>query len=113
MYIYTHTTHVLTLTPHIHTHSTHILTPTPHTHTHTPSTAVDSIISHPDEMDHLEQYRVLGDYQRKDSHQVDLYTGQLVHIIEKHDTGEWVEHVTIATYLDQFSFLFNSKFLCT
>ncbi len=39
-------------------------------------------------MESLEQYRVLGDYERKDSHQVDLFTGQLVHVIEKHDTGK-------------------------
>ena len=39
-------------------------------------------------MEHLEQYRVLGDYERKDSHQVDLYIGRIVHVIEKHDTGK-------------------------
>ena len=38
-------------------------------------------------MENLEQYRVLGDYDRKDSHQVNLHAGQIVHVIEKHDTG--------------------------
>ncbi len=50
--------------------------------------ALESIISHPDEMEHLEQYRVLSNYERKDSHQVSLMANQLVHVIEKHDTGE-------------------------
>lgn len=49
---------------------------------------MESVITHPDEMEHLEQYRVLGDYERKDSHQVNLYVGRIVHVIEKHDTGE-------------------------
>ncbi len=38
-------------------------------------------------MDNLEQYRVVVDYVRKDSHQVNLTTGQIVHVIEKHYTG--------------------------
>ena len=50
-------------------------------------TAIESIISHPDEMENLEQYRVLDNYERKDSHQVSLHAGQIVHVIEKHDTG--------------------------
>lgn len=48
----------------------------------------DTIIMHPDEMEHLEQYRASASYQRKDSHQVDLLEGQMIHVIEKHDTGE-------------------------
>ena len=47
----------------------------------------DIVISHPEEMDNLEQYRVIVDYDRKDNHQVDLAAGQIVHVIEKHDTG--------------------------
>ena len=39
-------------------------------------------------MENLEQYTVLADYNRKDSHQVNLTEGQVVHVIEKHDTGE-------------------------
>lgn len=50
--------------------------------------ALDAIISHPDEMENLEQYRVLAMYERKDSHQVNLVANQLVYVIEKHDTGE-------------------------
>ena len=50
--------------------------------------ALDAIISHPDEMENLEQYRVLAEYERKDSHQVNLMANQLVYVIEKHDTGE-------------------------
>ena len=38
-------------------------------------------------MENLEQYRVLDNYERKDSHQVSLHAGQIVHVIEKHDTG--------------------------
>ena len=38
-------------------------------------------------MEHLEQYRVVVDYERMDNHQVDLTVGQIVHVIEKHDTG--------------------------
>ena len=49
--------------------------------------AIDAVIGHPDEMECLEQYRVLDDYHRKDSHQVNLHAGQIVHVIEKHDTG--------------------------
>lgn len=48
----------------------------------------DHIISHPDEMENLEQYRVIADYERKDNHQVDLKAGEVVHVIEKHDTGK-------------------------
>ena len=48
---------------------------------------LEQVISHPDEMENLEQYRVIGDYRRTDNHQVDLTAGQLVHVIEKHDTG--------------------------
>jgi len=33
-------------------------------------------------------YLVLADYERKDSHQVNLKANQLVYVIEKHDTGE-------------------------
>ena len=47
----------------------------------------DIIISHPDEMDKLEQYRAITDYKRANTHQVDLEAGQIVHVIEKHDTG--------------------------
>ena len=47
----------------------------------------DIIISHPDEMDKLEQYRSITDYKRTNNHQVDLEAGQIVHVIEKHDTG--------------------------
>ena len=50
-------------------------------------TAIEAVISHPDEMENLEQYRVLDNYDRKDSHQVNLHAGQIVHVIEKHDTG--------------------------
>ena len=32
---------------------------------------------------------MIADYERKDSHQVTLYAGQVVHVIEKHDTGGW------------------------
>ena len=55
-----------------------------------PPTAIESVISHPDEMENLEQYRVLDNYERKDSHQVSLHAGQIVHVIEKHDTGDCV-----------------------
>ena len=41
-------------------------------------------------MEHLEQYRVIADYVRKDSHQVDLKASEIVHVIEKHDTGTQV-----------------------
>lgn len=57
----------------------------------------EQVISHPDEMENLEQYRVIADYSRADNHQVDLTAGQLVHVIEKHDTGNLLntcEHVT-------------------
>ena len=53
-----------------------------------PTSATEAVISHPDEMESLEQYSVLADYRRKDSHQVNLSAGQVVHVIEKHDTGE-------------------------
>lgn len=49
--------------------------------------ASEAVISHPDEMENLEQYQVLANYYRKDSHQVNLNVGQVVHVIEKHDTG--------------------------
>lgn len=52
------------------------------------SLALEAIISHPDEMESLEQYRVLANYDRKDAHQVNLVASQLVHVIEKHDTGQ-------------------------
>ena len=39
-------------------------------------------------MENLEQYCVVADYHRKDSHQVNLSAGQVVHVIEKHDTGQ-------------------------
>ena len=61
-----------------------------HTHQwlkHAHTTVSDAVISHPDEMEHLEQYQVLANYQRMDSHQVNLFAGQVVHVIEKHDTG--------------------------
>ena len=54
--------------------------------------ALEAIVSHPDEMEHLEQYRVLAVYERKDSHQVNLVANQLVYVIEKHDTGEICDH---------------------
>ena len=59
--------------------------------------ASEAIISHPDEMENLEQYRVLADYQRKDSHQVNLTASQVVHVIEKHDTGETCVQSVYAT----------------
>ena len=55
---------------------------------------LEQVISHPDEMENLEQYRVIGDYRRTDNHQVDLTAGQLVHVIEKHDTGNNPTHNT-------------------
>ena len=44
-------------------------------------------------MENLEQYKVIADYERKDSHQVTLHAGQIVHVIEKHDTGRWESNV--------------------
>ncbi len=38
-------------------------------------------------MENLEQYRAIVDYDRKDNHQVNLIAGQIVHVIEKHYTG--------------------------
>lgn len=61
-----------------------VLPPSPPSSLHA---ATEAVISHPDEMENLEQYRVVADYVRKDSHQVDLTAGQVVHVIEKHDTG--------------------------
>ena len=46
-------------------------------------------------MENLEQFSVLADYHRKDSHQVNLSEGQVVHVIEKHDTGEPTLHSTL------------------
>ena len=40
-------------------------------------------------MESLEQYRVIDNYHRKDAHQVSLHAGQIVHVIEKHDTGQY------------------------
>jgi hypothetical protein len=57
---------------------------------HGSGSATEAVISHPDEMENLEQYSVLADYHRKDSHQVNLSEGQVVHVIEKHDTGWWM-----------------------
>ena len=62
--------------------ATLVLTPPP------PPPGSEAVISHPDEMENLEQYRALANYERRDSHQVNLTGGQLVHVIEKHDTGE-------------------------
>ena len=62
-------------------------------------TATEAVISHPDEMENLEQYSVLADYHRKDSHQVNLSAGQVVHVIEKHDTGEELHHTHSTLYI--------------
>ena len=64
--------------------ATLVLTPPPPP----PPPGSEAVISHPDEMENLEQYRALANYERRDSHQVNLTGGQLVHVIEKHDTGE-------------------------
>lgn len=53
-------------------------------------------------MEHLEQYRVIADYQRKDAHQVDLSSGQTVHVIEKHDTGESADSVGRVTLCSDY-----------
>ena len=35
------------------------------------------------------QYRAISDYSRLDAQQLDLREGQVVRVIEKHDTGEF------------------------
>lgn len=55
-------------------------------------------MGHPDEMENLEQYKVIADYERKDSHQVTLRAGQIVHVIEKHDTGGWALIIMECTF---------------
>ena len=66
------------------------------------TTAIESIITHPDEMENLEQYRVLDNYERKDSHQVSLLAGQIVHVIEKHDTGLCLLYMTYCVFVCMF-----------
>jgi hypothetical protein len=43
--------------------------------------------------DHYPQYRVIQDYSRLDSQQVNLKDGQIVTVVEKHDTGWWMIEV--------------------